>query len=83
LTGDYRFGKNPITMDKRPLTELTEYRFSFTPPLSLSAVARDLDVSPAAVQRWEIGERNPNRKNLKKIAGLIRKPEAQIAGYAA
>lgn len=40
--------------------------------LSASAVARELGVSPAAVSRWERGERNPRDLSAEKWAALLK-----------
>ena len=65
---------------KRPIIELTEYRNGFTPPLGRDAVAEKLGVKSTTVWRWENGTRTPDRDNVKKIAELVDKPAAQIAG---
>ena len=63
----------------RPITELIDYRKANT--LSLAEVADKLDVTAAAVSRWERGKRYPDRKNLIKIAELVGAPASQIAGF--
>jgi transcriptional regulator with XRE-family HTH domain len=44
--------------------------------LSASEIARELGVSPAAVSRWERGERSPRGKAAEEWAALLRRLSA-------
>lgn len=47
---------------------LQAFRESQQPPLSKARLAELLDVSPAAITRWESGKRYPRRRHLTKIS---------------
>lgn len=64
----------------RPLPELAEYRERQTPPLSRTALARQLGVSRPTIWRWERGVRRPDRKHAPKLAELTGVPVLEIVG---
>lgn len=68
-------------MQPRPLTELTKYRKGHKPPMSMSALAKELGVKPATVSRWESGKRAPEHKHIKRIAALVGADAAKLAGF--
>jgi DNA-binding transcriptional regulator YiaG len=41
--------------------------------ISATALARDLDVNPAAVTRWEAGTRFPRGANARRYARMLRR----------
>jgi DNA-binding transcriptional regulator YdaS (Cro superfamily) len=52
----------------RPLPELTKWRESHEPRLSLTGAALVLGVSKPTVSRWETGTRKVNRKKLSTVS---------------
>ena len=68
---------------KRPLKVLTDYRARQKPPMSITALARELGVSKATVSRWESGDREPAKDRLPVIAKLTRTSIAALLGAAA
>lgn len=72
LTARCRFG-NDRGMEKHALTSFRE-----TEQLSKSNLAKRLKCSPAAVTRWEAGERQIGAKWLQKIAAELGIPAAKL-----
>lgn len=52
----------------RPLIELTEWRESQTPRLSLQGAAELFNVKKPTVSRWETGTRRVNRNSLSVVS---------------
>jgi transcriptional regulator with XRE-family HTH domain len=67
---------------KRPLPELKAYRKRQRPPLSVTALAEKMGVSPAAVSRWESGKRRPDKKFVPTLAKMTGVPALELMGVA-